>query len=190
MSCQEKVAKKKARPLRRPAMPGSLRCSGATGGCGTRPCGPQTVLAEIPRPACVARRSTWGPKGVAADRLEQKTQLTGFYGRLAKTPISTVDRNFETLFPQPSAASSSAGRAGVVGSHCLSRRRVHANRPAHRVAQGTPKGRRPRGRLFFGYFLLAKQKKVRPPARRKPKPIEATSPAPRPAANGRPRAPR
>ncbi len=29
-----------------------------------------------------------------------------------------------------------------------------------RVAQGTPKGRRTWGRLFFGYFLLAKQKKV------------------------------
>ena len=42
-----------------------------------------------------------------------------------------------------------------------------ASRPAFRVAQGTPKGRRPWGRLFFGYFLLAKQKKVRPPARRK-----------------------
>ena len=33
-----------------------------------------------------------------------------------------------------------------------------------RVAQGTPKGRRTWGRLFFGYFLLAKQKKV--PCRR------------------------
>ncbi|PKO87210.1 MAG: hypothetical protein CVU16_16075, partial [Betaproteobacteria bacterium HGW-Betaproteobacteria-10] len=32
-----------------------------------------------------------------------------------------------------------------------------ASRPAFRVAQGTPKGRRPWGRLFFGYFLLAKQ---------------------------------
>src|SRR6185295_8163878 len=28
------------------------------------------------------------------------------------------------------------------------------------VPQGTPKGRRLWGRLFFGYFLLAKQKKV------------------------------
>jgi hypothetical protein len=28
-----------------------------------------------------------------------------------------------------------------------------------------PKGAAPRGRLFFGYFLLAKQKKVRSPVR-------------------------
>ena len=37
-----------------------------------------------------------------------------------------------------------------------------ASRPAHRVAQGT--GQRPaptQGRLFFAYFILAKQKKVR-----------------------------
>jgi len=32
---------------------------------------------------------------------------------------------------------------------------------------------RPRGGLFFGYFLLATQKKVRPPARRNPMPIKA-----------------
>ena len=42
-----------------------------------------------------------------------------------------------------------------------------ASRPAFRVAQGTPKGRRPWGRLLFGYFFLAKQEKVRSPARRK-----------------------
>ena|SRR6185369_3748610 len=47
-----------------------------------------------------------------------------------------------------------------------------------RVAQPSPdpssagnprRGHRPRGGLFFGYFLLATQKKVRPPARRNPK---------------------
>ena len=32
------------------------------GGCATRPCGPQTVLADFPRPFSVARRSTWGPR--------------------------------------------------------------------------------------------------------------------------------
>src|SRR5271165_4819777 len=34
------------------------------------------------------------------------------------------------------------------------------SRPHGRVPQGSPKGRRAWGRLFFGYFLLAKQKKV------------------------------
>src|SRR5271165_5908527 len=34
------------------------------------------------------------------------------------------------------------------------------SRPHGRVPQGSPKGRRTWGRLFFGYFLLAKQKKV------------------------------
>ena len=46
LSCQEKVAKKKSRPQRRPAAPGALRCSAATGGLrnsGLRP-------SDSPRP--------------------------------------------------------------------------------------------------------------------------------------------
>jgi hypothetical protein len=56
---------------------------------------------------------------------------------------------------------------GDFGLPCLSRRRVLANRPAFRVAQGT--GQRPaptQGGFFFGYFLLATQKKVRPRRKR------------------------
>ena len=56
LSCQEKVAKKKSRPPRRPAAPGPLRCSVTTGRCGTRACGPQTVLALFPVAPCAARR--------------------------------------------------------------------------------------------------------------------------------------
>jgi len=56
LSCQEKVAKKKSRPPRRPARPGALRCSVSTGRCGTRAYGPQTVLALFPVAPCAARR--------------------------------------------------------------------------------------------------------------------------------------
>ena len=38
--------------------------------------------------------------------------------------------------------------------------------PEQRKAPGFAR-RRPRGAFFFGYFLLGKQKKVRPPPRRK-----------------------
>ena len=45
--------------------------------------------------------------------------------------------------------------------HCLSRRRVHARRPPRRAAQSTRRSRATkRARLFFAYFILAKQKKV------------------------------
>lgn len=70
-----------------------------------------------------------------------------------------VDRR--SVFNQPSASSSSAERAGVFGLHGLSRRRVHASRPLRRAAQSTRLRRATkRARLFFAYFILAKQKKV------------------------------
>ena len=59
---QEKVAKKKATPRSAPGCARSLALLGAPGGCGTRPCVPQTVLADFPRHACVAQRLSGGPK--------------------------------------------------------------------------------------------------------------------------------
>ena len=64
---QEKVTKKKATPGS--AVGAVLPSVGSAdfpallvkpGGCATRACGPQTVLADFPRLACVARRSTGG----------------------------------------------------------------------------------------------------------------------------------
>jgi hypothetical protein len=63
---QEKVAKKKATPRSAPGCARSLALLGAPGGCGTRPCGPQTVLADFPRHACVAQRLSGGPRKPAA----------------------------------------------------------------------------------------------------------------------------
>jgi len=60
----------------------------------------------------------------------------------------------------PWEAPSNAGGAGEVGSHCLSRRRVHASRPACRVAQGTrAAGADPGVAFFFGYFLFGEPKR-------------------------------
>ena len=59
---KKKVAKEKATPRSAPGYARSLALLGAPGGCGTRPCGPQTVLADFPRHACVAQRLSGGPK--------------------------------------------------------------------------------------------------------------------------------
>ncbi len=59
---EEKVAKKKATPRSAPGCARSLALLGAPGGCGTRPCGPQTVLADFPRHPCVAQRLSGGPR--------------------------------------------------------------------------------------------------------------------------------
>ena len=60
-------------------------------------------------------------------------------------------------FPPPS----SAAEPGVVGEDCL--RLAEPSSAAARLGEqrrAPPKGAAERGRLFLGYFLLAKQKKV------------------------------
>jgi len=58
---QKKVAKEKATPGCEVGCADFPALLDEPVGCGTRPCGPQTVLADCPRPVSVARRSTRGP---------------------------------------------------------------------------------------------------------------------------------
>ena len=52
---QKKVTQEKATPFRRP-LRGFPALLAKPGGCATRPCGPQTVLADFPRLGCATRR--------------------------------------------------------------------------------------------------------------------------------------
>jgi hypothetical protein len=132
LSCQKKVAKEKARPQRRPASPGALRCSAATGGCGTRGFAPQTVLALFPVAPCAARRR----KGQIENRSSSD--------RMARqTP-------FGVLFLPPRAAPSNGVGPGVVGEDCLRAKPEFRSRPASRVALGSRHSRpRNAGVAFF-----------------------------------------
>ena len=134
LSCQEEVPKKKARPLRRPATPGSLRCSAATGGCGTRTFGPQTVLALFPVASCAARRR----KGL----IENQTEIGRQWRHVP----------FGVLFLPPRAAPSNGVGPGAVGEDCLRAKPEFRSRPAARVAQGS---RHSRPRDAGGAFSLA-----------------------------------
>ena len=144
LSCQEEVAKKKARPQRRPATPGALRCSAATGGCGTRTFGPQTVLALFPVASCAARRR----KGPIENQLE------------IKPPEHPVQLGVVPLWMTPS----NGERPGAVGEDCLRAKPEFRSRPAVRVAQGTTPqaGRRP-GVAFSlaSFFWRPKRKNAR-----------------------------
>jgi hypothetical protein len=148
LSCQEEVTKKKARPPRRPAAPGALRCSVGRGGCATRRYAAQTVLAEIP-PSALRCSTTQRAKQKAA-RINHKRQHCCLVG-------------------SPCGAPSNAGKPGEVGEHCLravgpscaaawldeSRREVGA---ADRRECSADRGAG--GRLLFGDFFLATQEKV------------------------------
>ena len=100
-SCKKKVAKENARPQRRPAAPGALRCSAATGGCGTRTFGPQTVLAPLSVASCAARRR----KGL----IENRTHINRMWCQVP----------FGVLFLPPRAAPSNGGGPWAVGEDCL-----------------------------------------------------------------------
>ena len=76
LSCQEEVPKKKARPPRRPAAPGALRCSFGRGGCATRPFGAQTCSPTTP-PAALRCSTTQRAERKAA-RLDRPAATREF----------------------------------------------------------------------------------------------------------------
>jgi len=96
---QKKVAKEKATPGCAVGCADSPALLDGPGGCGTRGCAPQTVLADCPRPVCVARRSSWGPEhrpqlvccgqprktAIFARRPQPSIRFTGPLGRCRAT---------------------------------------------------------------------------------------------------------
>ena len=112
------------------------------GGCATRACGPQTVLADFTRLACVARRITGG---TVRELDRQCMKLRSVLGLLL-----------------PSASSSSAGRNGKKGEDCLSPAGASSAAPrCDRAAQSTRRSRATRrARFLLGYFFWARQEEV------------------------------
>ncbi len=154
LSCQEKVAKKKSRPQRRPASPRSLRCSAATGGCapqgyflrgGTRGYAPQTVLAPFPVASCAARRRR---------------------GQMEKHRNFTANAVSDALGSSPPSCSAEQRSAAGGSRRGLSEGQSpeFRSRPASRVAQGS-RQRRPRnaGVAFSlaSFFWRPKRKNAR-----------------------------
>ena len=147
---QKKVTKEKATPGF--AVGAALPSVGCTdfpallvkpGGCATRACGPQTVLADFPRLACVARRSTGGNPQTPTEHNHWRYRI-------------------RSVLLTPSASSSSAGRNGKKGEHCLSPAGASCAAPrCDRAAQSTRRSRATqRARLLLGYFFLARQEEV------------------------------
>ena len=132
LSCQKKVSKEKSRPQRRPATPGSLRCSAATGGLRNSGLCPS----DSPRPfsRCVLRCST-------TQRADRKP--TGDRRPMASGSVRCA------LPPSCSAEQRSAAGGSRRGLF-EGRRPESRSRPAVRVAQGTRRSRaRNAGVAFF-----------------------------------------
>ena len=118
---QEKVAKKKATPAYAVGCADSLALLEGPGGCGTRlGCAkPQTVLADCPRPFSAAQRFRWGPRKTSQFAGSTTKNHSYEFDALIWPSGNLAVRAFQnqTLFPSPSASSSSTGGAGV--SACI-----------------------------------------------------------------------
>ena len=166
---KRKPAKEKATPGYAVGVADSPALLEGPGGCGTRPCWPQTVLADIPRPFPVARRSTWGPgKASRSEGSAQETKTRFFNGRALETARNNLYQFGGDAFRVPMGGAEQRRLSGGLRLALSEPQASLASRPDCRVAQGTrAAGADPGVAFFFGYFLLAKQKKICPPARRK-----------------------
>jgi len=132
---QKKVAKEKATPGYAVGYADFPALLATGGGCGTRPCGPQTVLALFPPAAALLGAPHGGPKGVP------EQAAAGFFnccGRPSKKLRNESLPSSPDVFPGPLKGAEQRRNAG--GSRrALSEGRSPElrSRPAFRVAQGT-----------------------------------------------------
>ena len=156
---QKKVSKEKATPGCAVGFADFPALLETGGGCGTR-----ATPSDSPRPFSagfrVARRSTRGPKDGADQTVER---FIDYYGGPQKKTKNQYGSSNADAFPSPLRGAEQRRRAGEFGLPCLSRRRVQASRPAHRVAQGT--GQRPaptQGSPFLWLLSFGEAKESQP----------------------------
>jgi hypothetical protein len=151
---QRKVSKRKATRLSGSlrCASGNLRCPRKTGQSGTKSKQPNSRHAHV----------------LFLDATNSIARCTG--GAYSNGTFYAQARVFASAFesvPVPDspvlAGPVMTGKSGIRAARCLSRRRVCADPPffqSSQVARSAAQGPRQPGRLFFGHFLLAKQKKV------------------------------
>ena len=156
--CQKKVAKEKATPVRRRAAPGALRYSAGRAARMNSPAA-QTMRAEGPRPACVARRLPRGPTASTLNGHSNKQR------RMRGAPHFSP--NFRVHRKTPIGSPISPGRRRATqglaekGRGLSEARRAEFRSPRQgRVAQGTGRSPAPtRGRLLLCLLSSWRSKK-------------------------------
>ncbi|MBS1160513.1 MAG: hypothetical protein H6R15_2932 [Proteobacteria bacterium] len=162
---QEKVAKKKVTPGYAVGCADSPALLEVPGGCGTRPFGPQTVLADFPRPFSVARRSTWGPGKASRrnDSAREKEKTLFFGGRPQETVNNHLHRFGGDAFGVPLRGAEQRRFERKKGEDCLRAKPEFRSPRSNRVAQGTPEGGADPGVAFSlaTFFWRSKRKYAR-----------------------------
>ncbi len=171
---QKKVSKEKATPGYAVGCADSPALLGTGGGCGTRGCAPQTVLALFPPAPVLLGASHGGPKSVSALPAER---FLGCCGRPEKKPKNETHCLSPDAFPGPLRGAEQRRNAGGSRLALSEPQASLASRPAFRVAQGTGRSPAPtQGSPFLCLLSFGEAKESETPARRNPKPIQAAQP--------------
>ncbi len=109
---QKKVAKEKATPGSVSRYAGFPALLETPGGCATRGCAPQTVLADCPRHFCVARHLSRGPKGGMAEASREQMTCCGQLPKKGKNQESADTLSAPDGLPGPLRGAKQRRRAG------------------------------------------------------------------------------
>ena len=156
---QKKVAKEKATPRSAP-LRGTLRYSAgrAAAELGLRP---QTVLAEGPRPACVAQRLSWGP--------ERRPRSTGVpkkidsHGQPEKKPKNEIHSLSVDAFPGPLEGAEQRRVWRKKGEDCLRAKPEFRSPRQNQVAEETGAAGTDPGSPFLCLLSFGEAKESKPP---------------------------
>jgi hypothetical protein len=178
---QKKVAKEKATPgyaVGCADFPALLATGGGTprvlphdaahrsGRCGTRPFGPQTVLALFPPAAALLGASHGGRKGVSAQAAGNSLARCSGSSKKPNHPFLTSNPD---AFPGPSRGAEQRRRAGGSRFALSEPQASLANHPACRVAQGTRLRRAPtQGWPFLWLLSFGHTKESTPASKAEP----------------------
>ncbi len=163
---QKKVAKEKATPGCAVGCADSPALLGTGGGCGTRPCGAQTVLALFPPAPALLGAPHGDPKSGAVQLAEQPFDCCGRPPKKAKNQPHRLSTD---AFRAPLRGAEQRRRAGGSRLALSEPQASLASRPACRVAQGT--GQRPapiRGSPFLWLLSFGEAKESTPARKAEP----------------------
>ncbi len=160
---QKEVAKEKATPGCAVGYADSPALLGTGGGCGTRGCAPQTVLALFPPAPALLGASHGGPKDVSAQAVREKMDCCGQPGKIPKNENRPLSPD---AVPVPLRGAEQRRNAGGRRLALPEPQASLASRPAFRVAQGIRRSRTPTQGSPFLWLLSFGEAKESTPARK------------------------
>ncbi len=178
---QEKVAKKKATPGYAVGCADSPALLATGGGCGTRACGPQTVLALFPPAAPLLGAAHGDPRGKTEPVPDHR------HSRAGGSPVSCMDSRLRgndratvsprVVFPGPLRGAEQRRSAGGSRRALFEGRSPELrSRPAFRVAQGTRLRRAPtQGWPFLWLLSFGHTKESTPASKAEPQATTKTN---------------